>query len=290
MPELPEVEHVKRGIKPFVKGQTIESVTFSDKVHEGKANQRETIIKGLELDTFRRFTEHFTISDIDRRSKYIVFYLEKNGEERILISHLGMAGGFFVVDKIEDISVPNYRKHWHVIFKLNNDKLLVYSDIRRFGEIRNVPSFEAYPSFLEIAPEPFDEEAMPHYLSWFNKKLYQNKPIKQMILDHRVISGCGNIYACEALFRAGIHPARLSKELNNQEREILFYYVRDVLEAGIKYGGTSISDYRHADGSTGTMQLHLNVYKQKICKVCGNDIETQVIATRNSHFCATCQK
>ncbi|MDN6722194.1 MAG: DNA-formamidopyrimidine glycosylase, partial [Staphylococcus equorum] len=78
--------------------------------------------------------------------------------------------------------------------------------------------------------------------------------------------------------------------LNNQEREILFYYVRDVLEAGIKYGGTSISDYRHADGSTGTMQLHLNVYKQKICKVCGSDIETQVIATRNSHFCATCQK
>lgn len=290
MPELPEVEHVKRGIQPFVQGQTIESVVFSDKVKEGKAANKETIIKGLTLDTFQHLTEDFVIKDIERRSKYIVFYLQHGDEERILISHLGMAGGFFVVDSIEDISVPNYRKHWHVIFKLNNGKLLVYSDIRRFGEIRNVPSFEAYPSFLEIAPEPFTEAAMPHYLSWFGKKLYQNKPIKQMILDHRVISGCGNIYACEALFRAGIHPARLSKDLKHQEREMLFYYVREVLEAGIKYGGTSISDYLHADGSKGSMQLHLNVYKQKVCKVCGNDIETQVIATRNSHFCATCQK
>src|SRR5699024_7534865 len=80
--------------------------------------------------------------------------------QRIIISHLGMAGGFFVVDHLEDISAPNYRKHWHVIFKLDNDKLLVYSDIRRFGEIRNVASFEGYPSFLEIAPEPFEKE---HY-------------------------------------------------------------------------------------------------------------------------------
>lgn len=290
MPELPEVEHVTRGIKPFVKGQKIESILFSDKVQEGKANHRETIVKGMELDTFKRFTRLYTIVDIERRSKYIVFYLEKDVDKRILISHLGMAGGFFVVDKLEDISVPNYRKHWHVIFKLDNDKLLVYSDIRRFGEIRNVASFEAYPSFLEIAPEPFEKEAMAHYLAWFDKKLYQNKPIKQMILDHRVISGCGNIYACEALFRSGIHPARLPKDLNHQEREMLFYYVREVLEAGIKYGGTSISDYRHADGSTGTMQQHLNVYKQKVCKVCGDDIATQVIATRNSHFCPTCQQ
>ena len=290
MPELPEVEHVTRGIKPFVKGQKIEEVIFSDKVIEGKDKGKETIIKGLALDTFKRYTEGYTIYDIERRSKYIVFYIENNSEQRILISHLGMAGGFFVVDKLEDINVPNYCKHWHVIFKLNNDKLLVYSDIRRFGEIRNVASFDAYPSFLEIAPEPFDKEALSHYMAWFDKRLYQNKPIKQMILDHRVISGCGNIYACEALFRAGINPARKSKELNHQEKEMLFYYVREVLEAGIKYGGTSISDYRHADGSTGTMQMHLNVYKQKTCKVCGNDIETQVIATRNSHFCPTCQK
>lgn len=290
MPELPEVEHVKRGIEPFVVDQKIVGVHFSNKVKEGKAANKETIIKGMELDTFQMFTQQFIIEKVERRSKYIVFYLKKQHEHRILISHLGMAGGFFVVDKIEDITNTNYRKHWHVVFKLANGKLLVYSDIRRFGEIRNVASFDAYPSFLEIAPEPFEDGALSHYLSWFDKKLYQNKPIKQMILDHRVISGCGNIYACEALFRAGIHPARLSKDLKPQEREMVFYYVREVLEVGIKNGGTSISDYLHADGSKGTMQLHLNVYKQKQCKVCGTDIETQVIATRNSHFCPTCQK
>ena len=290
VPELPEVEHVTRGIRPFVKGQKIEDIMFSDKVIEGKNNNKETIIKGLSLDTFKHYTKGYTIHNIERRSKYIVFYIENSSTQRIIISHLGMAGGFFVVDHLEDISAPNYRKHWHVIFKLDNDKLLVYSDIRRFGEIRNVASFEGYPSFLEIAPEPFEKEALPHFMSWFDKKLYQNKPIKQMILDHRVVSGCGNIYACEALYRAGIHPARISKDLNYQEKEMLFYYVREVLEAGIKYGGTSISDYRHADGSTGTMQQYLNVYKQKTCKVCGNDIETQIIATRNSHFCPVCQK
>src|SRR5699024_9579383 len=135
MPELPEVEHVRRGIKPSVKGQKMEEVIFSDKVIEGKDKGKETIIKDLALDRCKRYTEGYTIYDIERRSKYIVFYIENNYEQRILISHLGMAGGFFVVDKLEDINVPNYRKHWHVIFKLNNDKLLVYSDIRRFGEI-----------------------------------------------------------------------------------------------------------------------------------------------------------
>ena len=290
MPELPEVEHVKRGIQPYVVGEKINRVIFSSKVIEGKKQQRETIIKGMALDTFQTFTEGYVIDAIERRSKYIVFHLEKDGATRILISHLGMAGGFFIVNHVDDIPVENYRKHWHVIFELSNGKQLVYSDIRRFGEIRNVPFFEAYPSFLQIAPEPFDHDALNYYLACFDHKRYYDKPIKQMILDHRVISGCGNIYACEALLRAGIHPARKTQDLNHQEREMLFLYVREVLEEGIKNGGTSISDYRHADGNTGTMQLHLNVYKQKTCKVCNSMIATQVIATRNSHFCPTCQK
>ena len=126
VPELPEVEHVTRGIRTFVQGQKIEDVIFSDKVIEGKNSQKETIIKGLSLDTFQNFTKGYTINNIERRSKYIVFYIQNNSTQRILISHLGMAGGFFVVDDLDDISAPNYRKHWHVIFKLDNDKLLVY--------------------------------------------------------------------------------------------------------------------------------------------------------------------
>ena len=290
MPELPEVEHVKRGIEPFIVNTVIKSITFSEKVIEGKNQHKETIIKGMNLDDFRLNCEDYKIIKVERRSKYIVFYIEKNNRKRVLISHLGMAGGFFIVNHLSEITMPNYRKHWHVIFHLNNGKKLVFSDIRRFGEIRNLNSFEDYPSFLEIAPEPFDEEALQHFNHYLSQKKVANKPIKQMLLDHKIIAGCGNIYACEALFRAGIHPARKVKDTSHQERQMLFYYVQEVLKEGIDNGGTSISDYRHADGKTGKMQLHLNVYKQKICKVCGHDIEQKVIASRNSHFCPYCQK
>lgn len=290
MPELPEVEHVKRGIEPFVEQAQIKSVTFSKKVIEGKQQSKETIIKGINLDGFRHFTEGYIIDKVERRSKYIIFYISKNNTQRVLVSHLGMAGGFFIVNRLEDIVTPNYRKHWHVIFHLDNGKKLVYSDIRRFGEIRNLEYLESYSSFKNMAPEPFEEEALNHFLIYLEKGNVQDKPIKQLILDHKVIAGCGNIYACEALYRAGILPSRKVKNVNEQERKMLFYYVREVLNEGIKNGGTSISDYRHADGKTGEMQLHLNVYKQKICKTCGHEIEQQVIATRNSHFCPTCQK
>ena len=290
MPELPEVEHVKRGIEPFIVNTTIKSISFSKKVIEGKSQNKETIIKGMNLDGFRLNCEGYKIIKVERRSKYIVFHIEKHNRKRVLLSHLGMAGGFFIVNHLSEIAIPNYRKHWHVIFHLNNGKKLVFSDIRRFGEIRNLNSFEDYPSFLEIAPEPFDEEALQHFNHYLSQKKVANKPIKQMLLDHKIVAGCGNIYACEALFRAGIHPARKVKDTSHQERQMLFYYVQEVLKEGIDNGGTSISDYRHADGKTGQMQLHLNVYKQKTCKVCGHDIEQKVIASRHSHFCPYCQK
>ncbi|QUX18870.1 bifunctional DNA-formamidopyrimidine glycosylase/DNA-(apurinic or apyrimidinic site) lyase [Staphylococcus haemolyticus] len=290
MPELPEVEHVKRGIEPYILNATIKSVTFSNKVIEGKQQGKETIIKGINLDGFRLNSESFKIKSVDRRSKYIVFTIEKNNNQRIILSHLGMTGGFFIVDKLSDISTPNYRKHWHVVFHLDNGQQLVYSDIRRFGELRNLATYNDYPAFLEIAPEPFDDNALNYFLDRIKLKKYQNKPIKQMLLDHKMIAGCGNIYACEALFRAGVLPERKVKDVSNQERQTLFYYVQEVLNEGINNGGTSISDYRHADGKTGEMQLHLNVYKQNTCKICGHDIEQKVIASRNSHFCPHCQK
>ena len=123
---------------------------------------------------------------------------------------------------------------------------------------------------------------MIHYLSCFDINKYANKPIKQMILDHKVIAGAGNIYACEALYRTGIRPDKIANSLSHQQKRCYFIMFEKFLK--IKYGGTSISDYRHADGKTGEMQLHLNVYKQKYCKTCGHEIETKVIATRNSHF------
>lgn len=289
MPELPEVEHVKRGIQPFIEGAQIVKITFSNDVIKGKSEGKATIVKGISLEAFEQFTTHFTINRIYRKSKYILFDISKADAYRTMISHLGMAGGFFVVKRIEDIEIANYRKHWHVIFHLSNGWLLVYSDIRRFGEIRNVENLEEYPSLLEIAPEPFCDKALPHYLSQFKHKKFQKMPIKRMILEHRVISGCGNIYACEALFDAKISPYRLSQDLSQEERIRVFKSVVKVLELGILYGGTSISDYVHADGQRGTMQNNLKVYKQKICSSCQSPIETAIIAGRNTHYCTNCQ-
>ncbi|MCS4485670.1 bifunctional DNA-formamidopyrimidine glycosylase/DNA-(apurinic or apyrimidinic site) lyase [Staphylococcus americanisciuri] len=289
MPELPEVEHVKRGIVPHVIGQRIIDVTFSNKVIEGKATGKETIIKGISLEAFKMNTIGYTIEDVTRRSKYLLYKLKNENHERTLIAHLGMAGGFFVASKIEDIVIANYRKHWHVVFHLNNGLKLIYSDIRRFGEIRNVAMLTDYPSINEIAPEPFSDEAEAHYLSQFAHKKYQKMPIKQMILEHRVIAGCGNIYACEALFDAKINPHTPANALTVVQRQAVFRSVVKVLDMGIQSGGTSISDYVHADGQRGTMQNNLKVYKQKTCSSCGSAITTAMIGGRNTHYCEHCQ-
>ena len=162
MPELPEVEHVKRGIEPYILNATIKSVTFSNKVIEGKQQGKETIIKGINLDGFRLNSESFKIKSIDRRSKYIVFTIEKI-TTTYYIKSFRYGRRIFIVDKLSDISTPNYRKHWHVVFHLDNGKQLVYSDIRRFGELRNLATYNDYPAFLEIAPEPFDDNALNYF-------------------------------------------------------------------------------------------------------------------------------
>lgn len=289
MPELPEVEHVKRGIAPHIMGQQIVDVTFSNKVVAGKNAGKETIIKGMHLEDFKTNTIGYTIQDVTRRSKYLLFTLGYGTNERILISHLGMAGGFFVAKDVEDIIIANYRKHWHVIFHLDNGLKLIYSDIRRFGEIRNVAQISDYPSITEIAPEPFSKEAEVHFLNQFSNKKFHKMPIKQMILEHRVIAGCGNIYACEALFDAKINPHTIANTLSMAQRQKVFQSVVKVLKMGIENDGTSISDYVHADGQRGTMQNNLKVYKQKTCSVCESEIVTAVIGGRNTHYCEQCQ-
>ncbi|AVP37279.1 bifunctional DNA-formamidopyrimidine glycosylase/DNA-(apurinic or apyrimidinic site) lyase [Staphylococcus felis] len=289
MPELPEVEHVKRGIAPHILNHKIKRVQFSEKVILGKSQGKDTIIKGITLEKFKLFTENYEVTQIERRSKYILIYLKDNHTTRIIISHLGMSGAYFVVEKLEDIPIYNYQKHWQVVFHLENNKMLVYSDIRRFGEIRNVQTLEDYPSILEIAPEPFDEKAMDHFMNQFHLKKYQNMSIKQMILDHKVIAGCGNIYACEALFDASIHPQTKAQNMTEEAKRRLFNSVIKVLYMGIENGGTSISDYVHADGERGTMQNNLKVYKQNICSVCGGMIKREIIAGRNTHYCPNCQ-
>lgn len=290
MPELPEVEHVKRGIEPKLIGRTIQHIKFSDKVKIGKDTGKETIVKGTSLEEFKARIENYTITNVYRRSKYIFIELEKDQNHHIMMCHFGMTGAFFTVPQLEDITIPNHKKHWHVIFELDNGIKLIYTDIRRFGEIRALKDLTEYPSVLKIAPEPFFEEAFHHYKEQIKTKKFINKPIKVAILDHTVISGCGNIYACEALLRAGVLPSRSVKDLSEQEQEKVFHEVVKVLQEGIDNGGSSISDYYNADGEKGTMQERHLVYGKNICGQCGGTIEQEIIATRNTHYCPNCQK
>lgn len=289
MPELPEVEHVRRGLKQKVIGDTIIDVTFSEKVIEGKQSNKETIIKGISLNEFKEAVIGSEITDITRRSKYLLFELEKK-TKHYMVGHLGMSGAYFVVSHIEDIGVANYEKHWHVDFLLQSGRHLIYSDIRRFGEIRYAQTLKDATQLKAIAPEPFDSEAPVHYLAKLNERRWQNKTIKEAIMNHSVVSGCGNIYACEALHRSRIHPATIVDQLNESKKRQLFDQIIKVLNEGIEWGGSSISSYRNVEGESGSMQTRFKIYGRNTCGSCGGPVSHEVIATRNTHYCENCQK
>ena len=159
MPELPEVEGVVRELSPVSIGRTISEVQVSDVIRKSKELGKEAIVKGKTLEDFIEELAGMTIVDVTRRSKYIYFHMEKEGEPYLLVSHLGMTGAWFVVDSLEDVTERKFRNHIHVILKMADGGLLVYSDIRRFGELRLLQKEEDYIPLLKMAPEPFDEKS-----------------------------------------------------------------------------------------------------------------------------------
>ena len=290
MPELPEVEGVVNSLRPVATGRKIEQVTISSVIETSRQAGKQAIIKGVELAYFQQALKNVKISLIVRRSKYIYFHLEKNSEIRLLVTHLGMTGAWFYVQETSDITEEKFRKHIHVIFKLDNDMLLVYADIRRFGEMRLLESEEQFPPLLLMAPEPFDELALGHFLEMAKLSKYQQKSIKETIMDGKVISGCGNIYATEALYRMHIHPARTVKRISRKKQIELFQTIVIVLNESIAAGGSSISDYRNINGEAGGMQDRLQMYSKKQCPNCLIPTKQVVLGGRNSWYCPSCQR
>ncbi|KIL53257.1 DNA-(apurinic or apyrimidinic site) lyase [Jeotgalibacillus alimentarius] len=288
MPELPEVEHVKRGLAPKIEGLTIKEVSFSETVIKAHEAGRKAVVKGEGLDSFKFAVENSEIASIERRSKYLLFRLGDDG--MLILSHLGMTGAWFVVNELGEILEDRFRNHVHVIFTLSNDQKLVYSDIRRFGEMRFLPSEEAHPPLAEIGPEPFDEDAEFRFLAALTLPRFARKAIKESIMHHSVIAGCGNIYATEALFRAGVSPKRRTDRLSLKKKKELFQHIVDVLHEGIAAGGSSISDYRNVNGEAGGMQERLQMYAKSVCPVCESPVKKAVVGGRTSHYCTTCQK
>lgn len=287
MPELPEVELVKRDLID-VEGKGILGIKVSDFVKKGHQAGKKTIIK-QPIESFVSEVLNTEILKVGRRGKYLYFVLKKDGRTYYMMSHLGMSGAFFHVKSFEEISEWNYKKHWQVRLQLSDGSMLVYSDIRRFGEMQVVPSFQKFLPVAEMAPEYTDETAREFFVTQLSREKFQDKPIKAVIMDSSVVPGVGNIYASESLYRAGILPARKVKNISRTRLNRLFEEITSVFELSLVNGGSTISDYRSVSGESGEMQNQFKVYQKKHCPN-GHEIKTKIISKRNTFYCTTCQK
>ncbi|MDJ0624889.1 MAG: bifunctional DNA-formamidopyrimidine glycosylase/DNA-(apurinic or apyrimidinic site) lyase [Candidatus Caenarcaniphilales bacterium] len=277
MPELPEVETVRKGLEKKVIGKKILKV---------KVNRSKTL-ENISPENFQKKLSGQRFKSIRRKAKYLFLEME-NG--LVLIVHLKMSGTFLV----QEITSPE-PVHTHIIFMLDNEKILRFKDLRAFGRISLYNSFkeaQKIGSIPFLAPEPIEDSFT---LSHFQESLKKYKsPIKTLLLDQtKAVSGMGNIYADEALFLAGIRPTRKANSLKKNEVQELYASIKRVITDSIKIGGTSIRDYVQTDGSLGNYALNLFVYgkkKSEECLVCKTPIEYIRLGQRGTHFCPRCQK
>ncbi len=289
MPELPEVEGVVRQIRPVSIGKRIVSVSVSDTIRRSKQSGKEAILKRIDPAEFEERLSGAQILAVERRSKYIYITLKKDSEF-LLVNHLGMSGAWFFVDSLHSIAEDKFRRHVHVVLTLDDGNMLAFSDIRRFGEMRVLEEEGGFPPLLLMAPEPFADNAQEWFLQQAESPRFRNKPIKEVIMDGRVISGCGNIYATEALFRMKIHPKRSASRISRKRKIELFQAIAAILLESIEAGGSTISDYRNINGESGKMQNRFGMYGKKQCTACGTATKTVKIASRASVYCPACQK
>lgn len=274
MPELPEVETIRRSLEEKIKGKTLVGVeVFLEKMVKGPDS--------ADLDTEIRGRK---INSIERRGKYIIIHLTGG---MAMVIHLRMTGQLMYCTPEQDKA-----KHTHVIFHLNDKCELRFADQRQFGKVQLVPEKELaeISGLKSLGVEPFSSD---YTREWFKKELRNKRTkIKPLLLDQTFVAGIGNIYADEALFRAKVNPERVAATLTPREASNLFIAIREVLEEGIENKGTSIKDYVDGEGHQGSNQNNLRVYGRdgEPCVKCGKPIEKKSIGGRSSHFCPKCQK
>ncbi len=282
MPELPEVETVMRGMAPAMEGHVIA--------------QAETRREGLRWPFPDGMAERLTGAKVERlrrRSKYILGDLD-SGETFLL--HLGMSGRILVSGDPLGMFVhehPAIEKHDHVVLNMDNGARVTLNDARRFGAMDLMPTGEVEGHMLlaSLGPEPLGNTFNEAYL--VERLKGRNMPIKSALLDQRIVAGLGNIYVCEALFRAGIHPARKAGRIAAKRLAALVPIIRDVLGEAIAAGGSSLRDYRQADGELGYFQHRFRVYGREgePCRseMCDDTVRRIVQSGRSSFYCPSCQ-
>ncbi|MCL6638809.1 MAG: DNA-formamidopyrimidine glycosylase [Firmicutes bacterium] len=274
MPELPEVETVKRTLQNKLAGLSFRGVqVFMPKV-----------VRTHNPAGFSEAIAGKKILKIGRRGKYLLLRL--NGDWSLVV-HLRMTGRLYYCDPGAPL-----QRYTHVVFELDNGCQLRYSDLRQFGRIwlMSPGTLDKLPGYKDLGVEPLDEAFTRDYLK---KELRRRRSrIKPLLLDQTFIAGLGNIYADEALHRAKINPERLATTLTPREVANLHRSIREVLTEGIEHRGTTMRDYIDGDGRPGQYQEMLRVYGRegKPCPACGRAVEKRKIAGRSSYFCPACQK
>lgn len=273
MPELPEVETIRKTLEQLVIGKEIKEVTV----------RLPKIIKyPFEVEQFQDALAGQQFLKVGRRGKFLIFYTN----DFSLVSHLRMEGKYGLYPSDEEID-----KHTHVIFHFTDGSELRYRDVRKFGTMHLIKKGEEgkVAPLKDLGPEPFSPEFTVDYL--WEKLKKTNRVVKTVLLDQKMVVGIGNIYVDESLFRSRIHPLRLASSLTKKEVEKLHQEMIATLREAIEKGGSTIRSYVNSKGQMGMFQLELFVYGRggEDCKTCGNTLERIKVGGRGTVFCPYCQ-
>ena len=288
MPELPEVEVVKKSLQDKVKNLTIKRVFINNNQLRYKINNRA--FYGI---------EGRKIISIKRRSKYLLINLNQG---LTILAHLGMTGKFFILNKNNEKQKISFyysikkdeSKHDHLTLHLNKGIKLIYNDVRKFGFLKVFKSKSIYKSnhLKFLGPEPLNKDFNLNYITRYC--LGKKKIIKDLLMDQKFVSGLGNIYSNEILFLCKIKPERLVEKINTKELNNLIKYTKKILKISIIKGGSSIKDFVNTEGKSGNFQQKFNVYNKEKSKCnkknCYGVIKKIYISNRSSFFCSKCQK
>jgi len=269
MPELPEVETTRRGIAPHLEGHTIKGLVV-----------RQPRLRWPITPVLKRSLPGQKIHAVERRAKYLLLRLDKG----TLILHLGMSGSLRILPAD---TPPNPHDHVDLLF---DGQCLRLRDPRRFGAVLWTSSDPAKHKLIHhLGPEPLSDDFDADHL--YQKSRRRHGAVKNFIMDGKVVVGVGNIYASEALFRAGIHPARACNRISRERYQRLTEEIKAVLSEAIKQGGTTLRDFQQEDGRPGYFAQQLQVYGREgePCPSCGKGIQKKIIGQRSSYYCSHCQ-
>ncbi|MEW6006750.1 MAG: DNA-formamidopyrimidine glycosylase [bacterium] len=266
MPELPEVETIKRELEKTILGKEIVEVIVNN----------PKVIKELQKEEFVKNLKNTTIKSVLRKGKLLILELSSS---KFLTIHLKLTG---------QLIYPGDAKEARVSFKLGDGKILDFNDRRLLGEIRMIDDWRKFKFIEELGKEPFDL-SLEQFKEMLSKKRIKIKPL---LMDQAFISGIGNLYAAEALFRAKIHPERIAQTLSEKEKEALFKEILEVLKEAIEYKGSSVDQYLQLSGKPGEYAKYHKVYGKEgnPCPLCQTPIKRITLQSRGTYFCPNCQR